>query len=165
MIEIIEGNVKFYRPDKGFGVVAGRNGHDAMLFRQAVQGIEEQLKEGAVITVEVMPGKPGKSAGYVATRVINVDASQCTAPPPKLRGPKWERAVIGRFFDDDDPAMRYGFVALDSQEQAFVHSTKLEAAGYIPNSRYLIGETIVVTVAPSPKGLRVTKVRNAKDVS
>jgi CspA family cold shock protein len=63
MSEVINGTVKWFNDEKGFGFIAQENGPDVFVHYTAISGSgRRSLEEGQAVTFEVTQGQKGPQA-------------------------------------------------------------------------------------------------------
>lgn len=148
MSDKLTGIVSWFSATKGFGFVKPNDGsEDVFLHATVLQqfGIAD-LRDGATVTCEVVPGKKGRQASML----IDVDESTAQAggsrPPRPARGgfdsaPRGGRASYGADDDASGPEIMgvvkwfngtkgFGFITPDSGgKDVFLHASVLRRAG------------------------------------
>jgi cold shock protein len=149
---MVEGAVKWFNPEKGYGFVelAGGGG-DAFLHLKTLRQIgRETVPSGAKVRALVRSG----SRGTQVIKVVDVDAASAAERPVRsTRRPApdpsqaFELTGKVKWFDE---ARGFGFVASDDfGKDVFVHSSTLAASGVA----YLVdGQTVSMRVVETPKG-------------
>lgn len=171
--KVVEGTVKWFNTQKGFGFVALSDGTEAFLHVSALEQVGLGAPgEGAQIKCEVGPGKKGPQV----TRVIEVSGGMAGgAPRPRFGGPGGgPRGPAPRQQHDDPAALAgavevegavkwfspergYGFVAADDGgADVFVHSEQVRRAG-LPT--LLPEQRVSLMVVTTPKGREARAVR------
>jgi CspA family cold shock protein len=160
----VNGVVKWFNPEKGFGFVELSDGSgDAFLHGSvlAQNGINV-VQPGETLEVRVGPGRKGPHI----TEIISIDSS--TATPAALRrssfqartsngsspGIAVEASGTVKWFNAEKG---YGFIACDGgDEDVFVHVSALETSGLAGLAE---GQPVIVDVVKGRKGLEATRVR------
>ena len=159
----VQGVVKWFNPDKGFGFVELSDGSgDAFLHGSvlAQSGINA-LQPGETLEVRVGPGHKGPHV----TEIISVDSSTAVPATPRRSnfgattsngsssGIAVEETGTVKWFNTE---RGYGFIALDGGKDVFVHVSALERSGL----RALVeGQPVIVDVVEGRKGLEAARVR------
>jgi cold shock protein len=157
----VQGAVRWFSPEKGFGFVELFDGSGDAFLHGAVlaQNRFGMVQPGDILEVRVGPGHKGPHI----TEVLSVDRS--TAPPVAPRrssrsatsyGPDTAVEETGRvkWFNT---AKGYGFITRDtSAEDVFVHISALERSGLTGLAE---GDRVVVDVAQGRKGPEAARVR------
>ena len=160
----VQGVVKWFNPDKGFGFVELSDGsgdaflHGSLLAQSGINAVQP----GETLEVRVGPGHKGPHV----TEVLSVDSSTA-APRASERsrfrvetsnGPLTDTAVeetgTVKWFNGEKG---YGFIALASGgKDVFVHVSALEKSGLTGLSE---GQSVIVDVVDGRKGPEAARVR------
>src|SRR5712671_4201306 len=160
----VDGLVKWFNPEKGFGFVELSDGsgdaflHGSVLSQSGINAVQP----GETVKVRVGPGHKGPHI----TEVLSVDTSTAkptTRPRTNFRsttssGRSSDVSVEGtgtvKWFDTEKG---YGFIARDSgAEDVFVHISALERSGLAGLSE---GDRVIVDIAEGRKGLEAARIR------
>ena len=159
----VQGVVKWFNPDKGFGFVELSDGSgDAFLHGSVLaQGGINAVQPGETVEVRVGPGHKGPHV----TEIISVDSSTAVPATPRRSnfgattsngsssGIAVEETGTVKWFNTE---RGYGFIALDGGKDVFVHVSALERSGL----RALVeGQPVIVDVVEGRKGLEAARVR------
>lgn len=156
----VDAVVKWFKADKGFGFVELADGQgDAFLHIGALQTAGyETVPPGAKL--KVIAGKGMK--GMQVSRVVEVDTSTASAPPP--RAPRsFDSPRPQRFTPDSSSAVEiegtvkwfdatkgFGFIAgSDGGKDIFIHVSTLRDAGL---TQLTENQSVMVKVVETPKG-------------
>jgi CspA family cold shock protein len=170
--KVVEGTVKWFNAQKGFGFVAVSDGTEAFLHVSALEQVGLGApSEGATIKCEIGPGKKGPQV----TRVIEVSGGGTAAPRPRFGGGPGGggRPAPRQQYDDPaalagavevegtvkwfSPERGYGFVAAaDGGNDVFVHSEQVRRAG-LPT--LLPDQRVSLMVVTTQKGREARSVR------
>jgi CspA family cold shock protein len=156
----VNGIVKWFSPEKGFGFVELSDGSgDAFLHGSvlAQSGIDA-VQPGETLEVRVGPGHKGPHV----TEVLSVDSS--TAVPMASRRSSAQATTSNEPSVEETGAVKwfnaergYGFIAPSSGgKDVFVHVSALERSGIEGLSE---GQTVVVDVVAGRKGPEAARVR------
>ena len=160
----VQGVVKWFSPEKGFGFVELSDGsgdaflHGSVLAQSGIGAVQP----GETLEVRIGPGHKGPHV----TEVLSVNSSTASPIAPRrsnLRsatsyGPSSDTAVeeTGRvkWFNTEKG---YGFIARDSgAEDVFVHISAVERSGLSGLSE---GDRVIVDIVEGRKGLEAVKIR------
>ena len=162
----VQGVVKWFNPDKGFGFVELSDGsgdaflHGSLLAQSGINAVQP----GETLEVRVGPGHKGPHV----TEIISVDSG--TAGPPTPRQAKFRATASSHPSSDTaveatgtvkwfNAERGYGFIARDGGgEDVFVHASALEKSGLTDLAQ---GQPVIVDGVEGPKGLEATGVRSA----
>jgi cold shock protein len=160
----IDGTVKWFNPEKGFGFVElGDGSGDAFLHIAVLEGAgHETVLPGSKLRVQVGQGQKGPQV----TAVLEVDASSAAAPRPQ-RGPSTRAAAAGRERSNTDAAVDiegtvkwfnpdkgFGFVGCeDGGKDVFLHISVVEQAGLRAVDE---GQRLAMKVVRTQKGREAT---------
>jgi CspA family cold shock protein len=160
----VQGVVKWFNPDKGFGFVELSDGSgDAFLHGSvlAQSGINA-LQPGETLDVRVGPGHKGPHI----TEIISVDSSTAKPTTPRRAnlgattsngsssGIAAEETGTVKWFNAE---RGYGFIARDGGgKDVFVHLSALERSGLTGLAE---GQLVIVDVVEGRKGLEAARVR------
>jgi CspA family cold shock protein len=166
---VVDANVKWFNPEKGFGFVELSDGSgDAFLHAAVLERAgHSAVAPGAKLKARVGQGQKGPQI----TEVVEVDMSTAQAAPaggsgggggfggaPRRAGPRPPRftpdmndaiEMLGtvKWYN---PAKGFGFVAVeDGAKDVFVHASVLERAGILGLNE---GQSVRMQVVQSPKG-------------
>ena len=160
----VDGLVKWFNPEKGFGFVELSDGsgdaflHGSVLSQSGINAVQP----GETVKVRVGPGHKGPHI----TEIISVDSS--TATPTTLRrsnfGPTTSNGSSSGIAVEETGSVKwfnvergYGFIARDSgAEDVFVHISALERSGLTNLGE---GQPVIVDVVEGRKGLEAARVR------
>ena len=160
----VQGAVRWFSPEKGFGFVELFDGSGDAFLHGAVlaQNRFGMLQPGDILEVRIGPGHKGPHV----TEVLSVDSS--TAPPVAPRrsshrsatsyGPDTAIEETGRvkWFNT---AKGYGFITRDRGEgDVFIHVSALERSGLTGLAE---GDRVIVGVVEGRKGPEAARVRVA----
>ncbi len=160
----VNGVVKWFNPEKGFGFVELSDGsgdaflHGSVLAQNGISNVQP----GETLEVRVGPGHTGSHV----TEVLSVDTSTAVPAPPRRSnfgattsngsssGIAVEETGTVKWFNAE---RGYGFIALDGGERdAFVHISALERSGLTSLGE---GQPVIVDVVEGRKGLEAARVR------
>jgi cold shock protein len=156
----IEGVVKWFNPEKGFGFVELTDGSGDVFLHAAVLEAagHSSVEPGTKLSVQVAVGQKGRQV----TSVLSVDASTAAAPRPSMRSspkassggrerpdPATATSVEGavKWFNPDKG---FGFVGCeDGGKDVFVHASIVERAGLRSLDE---GQRVAMKVVKTQKG-------------
>jgi CspA family cold shock protein len=147
----IQGTVKRFDANKGFGFVSLESGGEAFIHVSRIKPLGyNELVEGSPITVRLGPGKKGPEV----IEVIDVGAAPTTrferGPRPSAAPPKMEEADAIGIVKWFNPSKGFGFVAVrDRQKDVFVSARTLQQAGI---NDLLEGKRVRMKVVVGQKG-------------
>ena len=156
----VNGVVKWFSPEKGFGFVELSDGSgDAFLHGSVLaQSGTATVQPGETLEVRVGPGHKGPHV----TEVLSIDSStavpiasrRSTAQATTLTGPSVEETGTVKWFNADKG---YGFITRNGGgEDVFVHVSALERSGLTGLSE---GDRVIVDITEGRKGLEAARVR------
>ena len=159
----VNGVVKWFSPEKGFGFVELSDGSgDAFLHGSVLaQGGTDAVQPGETLEVRVGPGHKGPHI----TEVLSVDPSTATAATPRRSNYRAapsstptsdtlvEETGTVKWFNAE---RGYGFITRNGGEDVFVHISALERSGLTGLSE---GDRVVIDIAEGRKGLEAARVR------
>ena len=156
----VNGVVKWFSPEKGFGFVELSDGSgDAFLHGSVLaQSGTAAVQPGETLEVRVGPGHKGPHV----TEVLSIDSStavpiasrRSTAQATTLNGPSVEETGTVKWFNADKG---YGFITRNGGgEDVFVHVSALERSGLTGLSE---GDRVIVDISEGRKGLEAARVR------
>ena len=156
----VNGVVKWFSPEKGFGFVSLSDGSgDAFLHGSVLaQSGTGAVQPGETLEVRVGPGHKGPHV----TEVLSVDSS--TAAPMASRrssaqgttpnGPSVDETGTVKWFNTE---RGYGFITRSSGgDDVFVHISALERSGLAGLSE---GDRVIIDVAEGRKGPEAARIR------
>ena len=160
----VNGVVKWFSPEKGFGFVELSDGSgDAFLHASVLaQSGTAAVQPGETLEVRVGPGHKGPHI----TEVLSVDSSTATAATP--RRSNYQAAPSSRPTSDTlveetgtvkwfNAERGYGFITRNGGgEDVFVHVSALERSGLTGLSE---GDRVTVDISEGRKGLEAARVR------
>jgi CspA family cold shock protein len=158
----VNGVVKWFSPEKGFGFVELSDGSgDAFLHGSVLaQSGTAVVQPGETLEVRVGPGPKGPHV----TEVLSIDSStavpiasrRSTARATTLNGPSVEETGTVKWFNAE---RGYGFITRNGGgEDVFVHVSALERSGITGLSE---GDRVIVDISEGQKGLEAARVRFA----
>ena len=155
----LDGTVKWFNPEKGFGFVELADGSgDVFLHVAVLQGAgHDTVEPNAKLSVQVGQGQKGRQV----TAVLSLDATAAAKPVQVTRPPP--RASTGRTLPDPstatsvegvvkwyNPDKGFGSVSSgDGEKDVFVHASILERAG-LPDLKE--GKRVSMKVVKTQKG-------------
>jgi cold shock protein len=157
------GKVKWYSPEKRYGFVELSDGSgDAFLHATALAGIGiSSLQPGETLEFRVAPGQRGRQV----TDVISVDSSTAApSGPPRRSSNRQDRQPLEASVHAVgtvkwyNAAKGFGFIAMDSGEEIFVHASALKRAGITVLNQ---GQRVYVGVAEGRKGPEAASIQLA----
>lgn len=160
---VVECQVKWYSPDKGFGfVVVGDGGEDAFLHAAVLEKSRMAHIPGAGAKILCKVGY--ESGRRRVTQVLKIDNSTATAPPRQRTAaapPQDIPAVVGepevatvRWFNR---IKGFGFVSRGEEtEDIFVHMVVLHSCGM---RELRLGQSVLVWFDRTEKGLMASKIQ------
>ena len=161
----VNGVVKWFSPEKGFGFVELSDGSgDAFLHGSVLaQSGTAVVQPGETLEVRVGPGHKGPHI----TEVLSVDSSTAAGATP--RRSNYRAAPSSRPTSDTlvketgtvkwfNAERGYGFITRNGGEDVFVHISALERSGLTGLSE---GDRVVIDIAEGRKGLEAAMVRLA----
>ncbi len=157
----VQGTVKWYNPDKGFGFVGLSSGGDAFLHVSVVERSGQgTVPPGATLEVRIGAGQKGQQV----TEILSVDTS--TAGQEPARRPRPERpheppdqASVEEFGTVKFYAAHkgFGFIVRDrGGKDIFVHASALNRAGI---SELVEGQRVAVDMVEGGKGPQAVGIR------
>jgi cold shock protein len=160
----VNGVVKWFNPEKGFGFVELSDGSgDAFLHGSvlAQSGINV-VQPGETLQVRIGPGHKGPHI----TEIISADSSTAKPTTPRRAnfGPTTSNGSSSGIAAEETGTVKwfnaergYGFIALDGGERdAFVHISALERSRLTSLGE---GQPVIVDVVEGRKGLEAARVR------
>src|SRR5262249_3503467 len=149
----VQGVVKWFSPEKGFGFVELSDGSgDAFLHGSVLtQGGIAAVQPGETLEVRVGPGHKGPHV----TEVLSVDRSiRAETSNGGSTDTEVEEAGTVKWFN---PERGYGFIALaNGGRDVFVHVSALENSGLTGLSE---GQSVIVDVVAGRKGPEAARLR------
>jgi len=159
----VNGVVKWFSPEKGFGFVELYGSGDAFLHGSVLaQSGTAAVQPGETLEVRVGPGHKGPHI----TEVLSVDPSTATAAMP--RRSNYRAAASSRPTSDTlveetgtvkwfNAERGYGFITRNGGgEDVFVHISALERSGLTGLNE---GDRVIVDISEGRKGLEAARVR------
>ena len=160
----IEGRVKWLNKERGYGMVAQKEGADIFVHISCLEkaGYQE-APEGALISCEVVKGLKGLQA----TKVLNLDVEDIVEMPSELAERGKERALFAgirtrkrfedmhvKWFNEDKG---YGFLTQAlSGGDIFISAKVLEEAGV----KFLYsGQKVAARIKESKRGLMAVEIK------
>jgi CspA family cold shock protein len=160
----VNGVVKWFNPEKGFGFVELSDGsgdaflHGSVLAQNGISNVQP----GETLEVRIGPGHKGPHV----TEVLSVDTSTAVPAPPRRSnfGAKTSNGSSSGIAVEETGTVKwfnaekgYGFIARDGgDEDVFVHVSALETSGLAGLAE---GQPVIVEVVKGRKGLEATRVR------
>ncbi|SLN12868.1 cold-shock protein [Pseudooctadecabacter jejudonensis] len=156
---VIDGNVKWFDPTKGFGFVVARDGGPDILLHANVLRTygQSSVAEGAAITVSVVETE----RGLQATEVVSIDQEShpiavlgdfADFDPEEIMNAPVEAARVKWF----DKVKGFGFANVFGQSaDVFVHVEVLRQAGF---ADLIPGEAIALRTIDGKRGLMAAEV-------
>jgi cold shock protein len=152
----VDGIVKWFNPEKGFGFVELADGAGDVFLHIAVLDAAgyETVEPGTKLSVQIGWGQKGRQI----SAVLGVDTSTAVEPRGKARTPFGgrQRADAASALDAEgtvkwfNPAKGFGFVACDDGEKdVFVHISVVERAGLRELAE---GQRLSMKIVKTPKG-------------
>jgi len=160
----VQGVVKWFNPDKGFGFVELSDGsgdaflHGSVLAQSGINAVQP----GETLEVQVGPGHTGSHV----TEVLSVDTSTAVPAPPRRTnfgattsngsssGIAVEEPGTVKWFNAEKG---FGFIARDcGGKDVFVHVSALERSGVTGLAE---GQPVIVDVVKGRKGPEAARVR------
>src|ERR1700726_5363606 len=157
----IQGAVKWYNPDKGFGFVQLADGSgDAFLHVSVVERSGHgSVAPGTTLEVRAVPGPKGPQV----TEILSVDSSTAQQEPPRRARPERPVYPPADAVEESGTVQWYnatkgfGFIAPDrGGKDIFVHASALERAGIAGLTE---GQRVTVDVIDGRKGPEVAGLR------
>ena len=156
----VNGVVKWFSPEKGFGFVELSDGsgdaflHGSVLAQSGIAAVQP----GETLEVRVGPGHKGPHV----TEVLSVDTS--TAVPMASRRSSAQATISNGLSVEEtgtvkwfNPERGYGFITRNGGgEDVFVHVSALERSGLTGLSE---GDRVIVDISEGRKGLEAARVR------
>jgi len=157
--EPVEGTVKWFNADKGFGFVAMDGGSEAFMhIRKLETAGHSNVTEGARIKVRIGHGQKGPEV----TEVIQVDTSPAQATSTTERRAAVDSQVVGQTTEITGTVKLYkadkgfGFVGQDGGgKDVFVHASALARAGLIGLAE---GQRVRMQIGQGQKGLEARSI-------
>jgi cold shock protein len=159
----VQGIVKWFSPDKGFGFVELSDGsgdaflHGSVLAQSGINAVQP----GETLEVRVGPGHKGPHV----TEVLSVDSSTTAPTAPRrssFRAATSNGSSLGTTVEETgtvkwfNAERGYGFITLDGSKDVFVHISALERSGLTSLGE---GQHVVVDVVEGRKGPEAGRVR------
>ena len=157
----VHGLVKWFNPEKGFGLSDGSGDaflHGSVLAQSGINAVQP----GETLEVRVGPGHKGPHI----TEIISVDRSTAVPAPPRPSnfrattsngspsGVAVEETGTVKWFNAEKG---FGFIALNGGgKDVFVHISALERSGLTSLDE---GQPVIVNVVEGRKGLEAARVR------
>ena len=161
----VQGVVKWFSPDKGFGFVELSDGsgdaflHESVLAQSGITTVQP----GETVEVRVGPGHKGPHI----TEIISVDSSTAKPTTPRRSnfGATTSNGSSSDASIDETGTVKwfnvekgYGFISLDGGNDVFVHVSALERSGITSLAE---GQPVIVDVVEGRKGFEAARVRLA----
>ena len=159
----LQGMVKWYNPDKGFGFVelADSSG-DAFLHVSVVERSgNSTVPPGATLEVRIAAGQKGQQV----TEILSVDTSTATQEPARRPRPERPHAAPAQAAVEELGTVKFyaahkgfGFIVRDrGGKDIFVHVSTLNRAGI---SELAEGQRVAVDVVEGGKGPEALSIRH-----
>ena len=158
----VNGVVKWFSPEKGFGFVELYGSGDAFLHGSVLaQSGTAAVQPGETLEVRVGPGHKGPHI----TEVLSVDSSTAAGATPRrsnYRAAPSSRPTSDTLVEETgrvkwfNAERGYGFITRNGGEDVFVHISALERSGLTGLSE---GDRVIFDIAEGRKGLEAARVR------
>jgi CspA family cold shock protein len=157
----VQGTVKWYNPDKGFGFVGLASGGDAFLHVSVVERSgNSTVPPGATLEVRIGSGQKGQQV----TEILTVDASTAAQEPARRPRPERPQAPPDQAAVEEIGTVKwynaekgFGFIVRDrGGKDIFVHASALNRAGI---SDLAAGQRVAVDMVEGGKGPEAVSIR------
>ena len=158
----IDGEVRWFNAEKGFGFVKLADGSDAFIHIRALESAGHRaVTEGQRLTVRLGEGPKGPQVVDVLDvgPPITIETVRSSSPPPGssalMPSGSEEAGIVKRY----NAEKGFGFIALETRaKDAFVHVSVLKRSGFDVLEE---GQRVVVEVGQGQKGPEVRALRLA----
>lgn len=159
-LDIVEGTIKWFDPDKGFGfILANRGGPDILLHANVLRNFgQSTIADHTRIRVTVLP----TARGFQAVEVLSIEALMESAVPAgvDLGGVTPQQLALlplvparVKWFDK---AKSFGFANVFGQKgDVFLHIEVLRHSGF---ADLTVGEAIALRVVKGQRGLMAAQI-------